>query len=51
MSKNIPWMGLENRLRNIYINVLHLIFSFYHIWNLFSNIILLLLLLNHVSHV
>lgn len=28
MSKNIPWMGLEKRLRYIYIKVLHLIFSF-----------------------
>lgn len=40
MSKNIPWMGLEKRLRYIYIKVLHLIFSFYPIWNLFSNSIL-----------
>lgn len=40
MSKNIPWMGLEKRLKYIYIKVLHLIFSFYPIWNLFSNSIL-----------
>lgn len=33
-------MGLEKRLRYIYIKVLYLIFSFYPILNLFSNIIL-----------